>query len=109
MGDQAAALRCEVHHVSGVEIGKIPATDEYIEKFCRWLGLDESHKSELKKRSKSSVIVLKDRISNSNQSSSMRLFRKVSKMKPSQIRRLRPKSQVEAENDRRLSGPLEIT
>jgi hypothetical protein len=109
MGEQAEALKCEVHHVSAVETGKIEPSDEYIEKFRRWLGLDDSQYNALKKRSKANVVDLRQRFSTSNRSSSIRLFRKISKMDPMQIRRLRPKMQDEARNDGRLSGPIEIS
>lgn len=109
MGDQAAAMKCEVHYVSAVETGRAEPTAEYIEQFSRWLGLDESQHQTLRKRSKSNITGLQTRFSKSNQSTSMRLFRKVSKMGLSEIRRLNPKLQGEAENDRRLSGPPEVS
>jgi len=109
MGDQAVAMKCEVYYVSGVETGKIVPPAEYIEKFRQWLQLDDSQYNALKKRSKSNVIDLRQRFSTSNQSSSIRLFRKISKMDPMQIRRLRPEVQDEAKNDGRLSGPIEIS
>jgi transcriptional regulator with XRE-family HTH domain len=109
MGDQAAVLECEVHYVSPVETGKIEPTSEYIEKFSRWLQLDHIQYDSLKKRSKANVLDLRQRFSTSNSSTSMRLFRKVSKMGPTQIRRLGTKIQGEAENDRRFSGPIEIS
>jgi transcriptional regulator with XRE-family HTH domain len=107
MGDQAAAMSCPVHYISSVETGKIDPTVEYIETFCRWLELDDAQRETLRKRNLSSVVNLR-RFSKSNQSTSMRLFRKVSKMGPLEIRQLKPKLQDEARNDRGLSGPVEI-
>jgi transcriptional regulator with XRE-family HTH domain len=109
MGDQAKALDCDVHYVSAIETGKIAPPDEYIEKIGHWLNLNHSQCETLKKRNKANIIDLRPRFSTSNQSNSMRLFRKVSKMGPSQIRDFRTKMQGEAENDRRLSGPVEIS
>jgi hypothetical protein len=109
MGDQAKALECDVHYVSAIETGKIAPPDEYIEKFGRWLGLDTTQCASLRKRSKANVIDLRQKFSTSNRSSSMRLFRRVSKMDPSQIRNYRAKIQGEAGNERRLSGPVEIS
>jgi len=109
MGDQAKEWGCHVHYVSSVETGKIAPSDEYIEKFSRWLNLNDAQCQSLKKRSKRNVVELRQRFSTSNQSNSMRLFRKISKMDPTQIRNFRTKIQGEAENDRRLSGPVENT
>jgi transcriptional regulator with XRE-family HTH domain len=108
MGDQAEALQCDVCYISAVETGRTPPSDEYVEKFGRWLNLEDSQYQTLKKRSKATVIDMRHRFSTSNRSNSMRLFRKISKMDPSQIRNFRRKIEGEAENDRRLSGPVEI-
>ncbi len=84
MGEQAEALGCAVHSISDIETGKTSPSDEYIESFCRWLDLPKSQLDALKKRSKSNVVNLKGG-SFSNNSSSMRLFRKISKMDSTQI------------------------
>jgi transcriptional regulator with XRE-family HTH domain len=109
MGDQAKALECDIYYISGIETGKIVPPNEYIEKFGRWLSLNNTQYESLRKRRKTNIIDLRQRFSTSNQSNSMRLFRKVSKMAPSQIRDFRTKMQGEAENDRRLSGPVEVS
>jgi len=109
MGDQATALKCDVHYVSAIETGRIAPPEEYIEEFGRLLNLDNTQYASLRKRSKTNVIDLRQKFSTSNQSSSMRLIRKVSKMDPSQIRNFRTKIKGEAENERRLSGPVEIS
>jgi transcriptional regulator with XRE-family HTH domain len=109
MGDQAKAMGCEVHYISAIETGKIAPTIEYIESIRDWLRLDDTQYKALVKRSKSSVIDLRNRSSNGNQSSSMRLFRKISKMDPTQIRCFGKKIHGEAENDGRFSGPTEIS
>jgi hypothetical protein len=108
MGQQAADLGCAVHHVSDIETGRIPATEEYIEAFSRWLNLEESQRVSLRRRNKINVTVLRNG-STGNQSNSMRLFRKISKMDSNQIRGFRIKMQGEAENERRLSGPAEVS
>jgi hypothetical protein len=109
MGQQAIALGCAVHHVSNIETGRILPTAEYIDAFSRWLNLEGSQYEALKKRNKSNVTSLRNAGSSSNNSTSMRLFRKVSKMDSDQIRRFRTKIQGEAENERRLPGPAEIS
>jgi transcriptional regulator with XRE-family HTH domain len=106
MGDQAEAMKCAVHYVSAVETGKIEPSDDYIETLGRWLQLNDSQYNALKKRRKANIIDLRQRFSTGDRSSSVRLFRKISKMDPMQIRRLRPKTQEEAKNDGRLSGPI---
>ena len=108
MGQQAAALGCAVHYVSDVETGRSPPTDEYIDAFSRWLNLEESQREALKRRNKINVISLRNG-STSNKSYSMRLFRKISKMDSNQIRGFRIKMQGEAEDERRLSGPAEVS
>src|SRR5580704_11318575 len=107
MGQQAAALGCAVHHVSDIETGRALPTGDYIDAFSRWLNLGGSQYEALKKRSKSNVLSLRTAGSSSNNSTSMRLFRKVSKMDSVQIRHFRTKIQGEAGNERRLSGPAE--
>lgn len=102
MADQAIALHCSVHFISAIETGKITACNDYVNKLANWLHLNEKEYNSLKKRSKASVINLQEQFSKSNQSTSMRLFRKVSKMDPSQIRNLRRKITGEERNDRRF-------
>jgi hypothetical protein len=108
MGDQAKAFGCEVHLISAIEMGKAAPTAEYIDKFRLWLNLNDSQYKSLLRRSKNNVIELHQRFSGTDQSSSMRLFRKISNMKPAQIRKLGGKIRGEAADDRRLSGPPEI-
>ena len=96
MGDQARAFQCEVLHISAIETGRTEPTDEYIEKFRNWLALENGEHHLLIKRGKSNVSALSPRFSTRNDSGSMRLFRKISKLDPNQIREFRKK--VEADH-----------
>jgi hypothetical protein len=97
MGDQAEALGCEVHHISAIEMGKIAASDQYVEKLRMWLNLTDQQYGELQRRRRSNVIAFPTRHSGSNNSSSMRLFRRISKMDPMEIRNFRKKIEDKTE------------
>jgi len=100
MGDQADALGYAVHQISSIEIGKTLPSEEYIEKLSNWLNLNEQTRKELKKRAQSNVINFPIRNSTANNSSSMRLFRRISKLDPNQIRDFRKKLDEEVGDDR---------
>ncbi len=108
MGDQAEALGCAVHLISAIETGRVAPTADYLESFRSWLALDDAQYKSLLRRSKNNVVELRHKFSAGEKSSSMRLFRKISKMDPAQIRYFGKKIHGEAENDRRFSGPTEI-
>lgn len=108
MGDQARALGCNAYEISSIETGQTEPTAEYLKKLSDWLDLDDAQYKALLKRSENNVIDMRQRFSTSNKSTSMRLFRKISKMDPTQIREFRKKIHGEADNDRRLLGPPEV-
>ena len=101
MGDQARALQCRVDYISAIESGREIPSEDYIGKFRAWLGVSEAEHALLLKRGKSNVVALNPGFSTRNNSSSMRLFRKISTLDPNQIRAFRKKieMQAEAEND----------
>jgi transcriptional regulator with XRE-family HTH domain len=99
MGDQAQALQCEVHHISAIETGRIAPTAEYVENLSGWLQLKGGELKILTKRMKSNVVSLQSRSSTKNNSTSMRLFRKISKLDPNQIRKFREKIDRGANDD----------
>ncbi len=99
MGDQAQALDCEVHYISAIETGKIAPPTEYLEKLRGWLKLNDGQYEVLLKRTKFSVVDIGHHFSTSNHSTSMRLFRKISKMDPTQIRKFREKIDDEDDDD----------
>jgi transcriptional regulator with XRE-family HTH domain len=86
MADQARVFECEVQHISAIETGRIDPTEDYIEKFRTWLDISQMEYQLLVKRGKSNVISLSPRFPPRNSSTSMRLFRKISKLNPNQIR-----------------------
>jgi transcriptional regulator with XRE-family HTH domain len=100
MGAQAEALGCEVHEISSIETGRIAPSGEYLEKFRRWLNLNDRQFDELKKRAHNNVIDFRTRGSVTNNSTAMRLFRRISKMRSNQIRRYRKKIDDEVHDDR---------
>jgi transcriptional regulator with XRE-family HTH domain len=97
MGDQGDQLGCAVHYISSIETGRIAPSMDYIEKFRTWLNLSDSQYQEAVKRSRGNVVSLQDRASLSNNCTSMRLFRKISKMDSDQIRKLGKKIQSEVQ------------
>jgi hypothetical protein len=100
MGAQAEALGFEVSHISSIETGRIAPPAGYATRLAKWLNLDQRQFDELVKRTPGNVIPFRNRGSVSNNSSSMRLFRRVSKMDSDQIRRFRRKIDDEALDDR---------
>jgi transcriptional regulator with XRE-family HTH domain len=99
MGDQADYFGCPIHLISAIEVGKEAPPHAYLEKFSQWLNLNEEQNRELVKRAPTNIIQFPTRGSVSNNSRSMRLFRKISKMDPSQIRGFRKKIKCEDEDD----------
>jgi hypothetical protein len=100
MGDQAEALACEVHYISSIETGKVAPPPRYIEGLKSWLNLDHHEYLELMKRGQGNVIPFPARHMGGNNSTSMRLFRKISRMDPTSIRSFREKLADEAKDDR---------
>jgi transcriptional regulator with XRE-family HTH domain len=97
MADQARVFGCEVQYISSIESGKIDPTEDYIEKFRAWLDISRIEYQLLVRRGKSNVISLTPRFSTRNNSTSMRLFRKVSKLDPNQIRAFKKQIEVPTE------------
>jgi hypothetical protein len=87
MALQAEALGCTATHISAIETGRSSATTEYCEKFSNWLGLNDQQKKDLMRRLPRQGEVVAFPLK-SGHSGSLRLFRKVSKMTPTQIRTL---------------------
>lgn len=100
MGAQAEALGCAVYEISSIETGRIAPSTEYLAKLGKWLNLNDRQYDELVKRARSNVIDFRTRGSFSNNSSSMRLFRRISRMGSNQIRRYRKKIDDGAHDDR---------
>jgi hypothetical protein len=86
IGDQADALGCDPHEISGIETGKCPLPPHYSQKFTDWLNLEERERRELLKRVESNVVAFPRHATGGDKTGAMRLFRKISKMNPAQIR-----------------------
>lgn len=91
MGDQADAFGCLPYEISAIEVGKTRPEREYIAKFVNWLRLSEHQRRDLEKRIGSNVIPFLRAQSGGDRSTSMRLFRKISKMNPGEIRGIKKK------------------
>jgi hypothetical protein len=85
MGDQATALACSIPQISAIETGRLAPTADYLRKLSDWLQLDSGECRVLLSRTTGNVIPFPKIITNN--SASMRLFRKISKMAPSDIRK----------------------
>jgi hypothetical protein len=100
MGDQAEALSCPIHVISSIETGNTPLPSGYLNSLKEWLQLNDREHADLLKRAPGIVVDFRPRNSTSNRSTNMRLFRKVSRMPPGQIRDFGKKLLVEAKDDR---------
>ena len=99
MGDQADALDIDVSLISAIEAGAESPTPDYIDRVARWLDLSPSEMQDAKKRGTAAIIafpVVKHITSNNK---SVRFFRKISKMAPSQIRDFRKQGKGENKDD----------
>ena len=102
MGDQAEALDTEPHEISAIETGKSPIPAGYLHNVISWLNLNEQEQRDLFKRVESNVVALRRHTGGGDKTSAMRLFRKISKMNPNEIRDFRKKPPPEAKNDGRF-------
>jgi len=96
IGDQAEALGAEPHEISAIETGKLPLPTQYSQKLSDWLQLNEHERIELLRRVEGNVLPFRRHIVGGEKTNAMRLFRKISKMKPSEIRRFSKKLPPEA-------------
>jgi hypothetical protein len=97
LGDQADALGCEPSEISSIEMGRSPLPRHYAKRLIDWLHLNEQEQRELFKRIESNVVAFpRPNLGGGDKTSSMRLFRKISKMGPNEIRRFGKKSPPEA-------------
>jgi len=96
IGDQADALGSEPHEISAIETGRSPLPPRYSEKFVAWLQLNEQEKRELLRKTESNVVAFRHHTAGGDKTSAMRLFRKISKMDPNEIRSFSKKPPPEA-------------
>lgn len=86
MGDQAKHMGCSVSEISLIECGSRTPSETYLAKFREWTQLDDDEFTDLKRRIRSNVVELNRTKTLGENGRSMRLFRKISKMNPDQIR-----------------------
>jgi hypothetical protein len=98
MGDQANFMGLSVHEISAVECGIRTPSMQYVETFRQWINLDNDEFADLKRKIQSNVIDLTRVKSTGNNGRSIRLFRKISNMNPSQIREFRKPPGSEAKD-----------
>jgi transcriptional regulator with XRE-family HTH domain len=99
MGDQAKHIGCLVNEISSIECGTRTPPDSYLESFRSWMKLDDDEFRDLKRRIRSNVIELNRIKTMGEKGRSMRLFRKISKMNPDQIRAFNKPPDHGARND----------
>lgn len=97
IGDQADALGAEPHEISAIETGKSPPPPHYSQRVSDWLGLNEQEKRELLKKIESNVVAFRHSTAGGERTTAMRLFRKISKMNPNEVRRFSKKPPPEAQ------------
>lgn len=91
IGDQADMLGCQPCEISAIEIGKLPIPADYPKKLVDWLGLSEQESRDLLRRIDTNVIPFPSLKGGGDKTKSMRLFRKISKMGPNEIRDIKKK------------------
>jgi transcriptional regulator with XRE-family HTH domain len=96
IGDQADAFGAEPHEISAIETGRSPLSSQYSQKLVDWLRLNDQEKMELLKKVENNVVAFPRNTASGDKTSAMRLFRKISKMKPGEIRRFSKKPPPEA-------------
>jgi transcriptional regulator with XRE-family HTH domain len=99
MGDQAKHVGCSVNAISSIECGSRTPSDSYLESFRAWMKLDDDEFRDLKRRIRSNVVELNRIRTLGEKGRSMRLFRKISKMNPDQIRAFNKPPDSGARND----------
>ena len=90
IGDQSDIFGFQPHEISSIETGKMPVPHDYLKNFVDWLSLSEQEAGELRRRIDSNVVPF-PHPKGGNNSRSMRLFRKISKMNPNEIRGIKNK------------------
>ena len=98
MREQSEATGYEVTYISAIEAGGQRPTEEYVESFRNWLNLGEREAAEISKR-RSSVVAFPSVKHVAKNSASIRLFRKISKMQPDEIRKMTKRRESEANDD----------
>jgi transcriptional regulator with XRE-family HTH domain len=89
MIDQAQVLGCSTSFISAVELGEKKPPEAYAARFSEWLQLADEQAEALQALADSRSNVLHFRPKDPEQAAvARRLFRKISKMSPTEIRRI---------------------
>ena len=98
LGDQAEALGCEPSEISSIEMGS-SASGQLFAATCR-LAEPQQIQRDLLKKVETNVVAFPRRTSTGgDKTSSMRLFRKISRMRPNEIRSFGKPPPPENKND----------
>lgn len=100
MGDQAQHTGSSISEISSIECGLRTPSERYLESFRGWMKLDHDEFRYLKRRIRSNVVELNRIKVLGEKGRSMRLFRKISKMNPDQIRAFNRPPDSGAKNER---------
>ena len=90
IADQAEALNVKSYEISAYETGEKIPPQSYVDKLAAWLSLDFRQKA-LLLRSIRSAVVIDLKAEKKKREETVRLFRRIHKMTPSEIRGIRPK------------------
>lgn len=89
MIDQAKHFGCSPSFISAVETGDKPVPEGYVEKFCKWMQIDSITKKQLQILADARTNVIRFTPLNKEKAAiARRLFRKINKMTPDEIRKL---------------------
>ena len=89
MIDQARQFGCSPSFISAVETGEKPVPEGYVDKFCDWMRIDATIRKQLQILADSRTNVIRfTPVSKEKAAFARRLFRKINKMTPDEIRKL---------------------
>lgn len=89
MIDQAKHFKCSPSFISAVETGDKPVPEGYVEKFCEWMNIGATTRKQLQILADSRTNVIRFTPINKEKAAiARRLFRKINKMTPDEIRKL---------------------
>jgi transcriptional regulator with XRE-family HTH domain len=96
MLEQAEALKIPTSVISSIETGERLPDFQYLSGFAKWLDLPVRQQADLQKIvERRDNVILFPRSKPNQSSTTVRFFRKLSKMGPNQIRKLKPPKERE--------------
>jgi hypothetical protein len=90
MIDQAKFFNCSPSFISAIETGDKHVPEGYVDKFCLWLSMSPSTKKQLQMLAdiRTPNVIRFTPLNKEKAAAARRLFRKINKMTPAQIRNL---------------------